>query len=149
MGYDLHITRREHWSDDEQRGVDIALDEWLKYIDNEPDLELSDAYRIKVPGSETESQVAPGYCEWTNHPLGERPWFDYSDGSISTKNPDDDTIKKMLSIAKTFHGKVQGDDGEIYSISPDNKIIYGDISGDENSDINSRHSNKKSWWKFW
>ena len=149
MGYDLHITRREDWSDDEQQALDITLEDWLKYVDNDPELELSDAYRIKVPGSETESQVAPGFCEWANHPTKERPWFDYSNGSISAKNPDDDTIRKMLSISKTFHAKVQGDDGEIYSLSSDNKIINGSISNDENLDNNTARDNKKPWWKFW
>ena len=67
MGYDLHITRKGDWSDDDQER-EIALPEWLAYIGADPDLTLSERYRIKVPGSETESQVAPGFCEWTAHP---------------------------------------------------------------------------------
>ena len=148
MGYDLHITRRDQWSDDEKEGKGISLKEWLDYIDNDPDLEISDGYRIKVPGSETESQVAPGFCEWIAHPSNERPWFDYYRGNISTKNPDEDTIKKMLSISKTLRAKVQGDDGETYELSPDHRISYKHISDDDkNSD--SITGNKKPWWKFW
>jgi len=161
MGYELYITRRELWSNDELQERDISLDEWLKYIDNDPDLELSDAYRIKVPGSENESQVAPGFCEWLAHPKNKRPWFDYSYGSISTKNPDEETIKKMLSISKTLNAKVQGDDGEIYELTPDNKISYRHLFDEDNKifytnpidaddkDINSSTENKKPWWKFW
>src|SRR5690349_10208267 len=121
MGYDLHITRKENWSYEDQNSVNISLEEWLAYIHNpESELELSDSYWVKVPGSETESQVAPGFCEWTAHPQDERPWFAYSEGNISTKNPDEPTIKKMLSIAKEFNAKVQGDDGEVYELSPNN-----------------------------
>jgi hypothetical protein len=41
MGYDLHITRKEFWPEDKPISLDISLDEWLKYIDNDPELELS------------------------------------------------------------------------------------------------------------
>ena len=148
MGYDLHITRRQHWSDDEEPAEDITLKEWLDYIDSDPDIELSDAYRIKVPGSETESQAAPGFCEWINHPSDEKPWFDYWRGNISTKNPDDDVIRKMVAISKMLKAKVQGDDGEIYELSSDDKISYSQVSQDEKK-FDSSGSPKKPWWKLW
>jgi len=47
------------------------------------------------------------------HPSQELPWFDYSYGCITTKNPDEDVIRKMLSIAGALSARVQGDDGEI------------------------------------
>lgn len=124
MGYELHITRRKDWSDDAQEDIDISLEEWLAYVGNDSELELVDWFRIKVLGSKTESQVAPGFCEWILHPLKLRPWFNYSNGDISTKNPNEDTILKMLSISKFFNAKVQGDDGENYKLTSDNKIFY-------------------------
>lgn len=145
MGYDLHITRKEHWSEE---GADISLDEWLSYIKADPELELSDAYSIKVPGSETESQPAPGFCEWTAHPADERPWLDYWEGNISTKNPDDATIRKMLSVAVSLDASVQGDDGERYQVTADNKISYYHKAADgPATDTNT--GRKKPKWKFW
>ena len=148
MGYDLHITRKEYWFEEEQNTNNILLEEWLAYIHNpDSELELSDSYWVKVPGSETESHVAPGFCEWIAHPLDERPWFDYSDGNISTKNPDEPTIKKMISIAKEFNAKVQGDDGELYELSPNNEITSRQIGKRLEDETGSKE--KKPWWKFW
>ena len=143
MGYDLHITRRTEWHDDEQASIDISLEEWLSYIDKDKELELSDNYWTKVPGSDTESQVSPGYCEWTKHPTGDQLGFAYSDGSISTKNPDDDTIKKMLTISKALNAHVQGDDGEIYEQTETGKIATKKPSP------SGIILDKKPWWKFW
>jgi hypothetical protein len=66
MGYDLHITRRTEWHDEEQASIDISLQEWLSYIDKDKELELSHNYWTKVPGSATISQVSPGYCKAPN-----------------------------------------------------------------------------------
>ena len=143
MGYDLHITRRTEWYDDEQASIDISLEEWLSYIDRDKELELSDNYWVKVPGSDTESQVSPGYCEWTKHPTNDQPGLDYSHGSISIKNPDDITIKKMLTISKALNAYVQGDDGEIYELS-ESGIIFT-----KKSDSSETILDKKPWWKFW
>lgn len=116
MGYDLHTTRRSEWSDSEENQNDISLKEWLSYIKTDNELQLSNTYQIKVPGSKTDSMIAPGFCEWINHPSNEKPYFDYHDGNISTKNPDEDTIKKMIAIAKLLNAKVQSDDVETYSL---------------------------------
>jgi hypothetical protein len=148
MGYDLHITRKEYWFDEEQKINNISLEEWLSFIQSSnSELELSDAYWIKVPGDATKSQVAPGFCEWTAHPQDERPWFDYSDGNISTKNPDEPTIKKMILMAKEFNAKVQGDDGEVYELSPSNEITSRHIVSRLEEETGSKV--KKPWWKFW
>ena len=145
MGYDLHITRRKDWSQDEPQNTDIKLEEWISFIEQDPELQLSDAYRIKVPGNENESQVAPGYCEWINHPLDERPSFVYSSGCISTKNPDEDTVRKILLISKVLNAKVQGDDGETYELSSNGEIINNPDPLVDSNEI----AEKKPWWKFW
>jgi hypothetical protein len=147
MGYDFHITRKEDWSDDFSDARDITLEEWLSYIDNDPELELTEGYWIKIPGSETESQPAPGFCEWNAHPLDERPWFDYSNGNISTKNPDDATIRKMLAITEVLNAKLQGDDGEIYVISRTNEVVRGPLRYGDKDDPYAEEN--KPWWKFW
>ena len=145
MGYDLHITRKEHWAEETRPGIDISLKEWLDYIEFDPQLQLSDTYRTKVPGNSTESQVAPGYCEWITHSQNARPWFSYSDGNISTKNPEEDTILKMIEISEKLDAMVQGDNGEIHEISKDGELITRQIDYDNNIGDNG----KKPWWKFW
>ena len=148
MGYDLHITRKEHWADEEQNSGDISLEEWLAYIYNpDSELELSDGYRIKIPGIETNSQVAPGFCEWAAHPLNKRPWFNYSDGNISTKYPDEATVGKMILMAEVLNAKVQGDDGEVYELSNYKQLYYGD--GYSEPLKMTKNKQGKPWWKFW
>lgn len=41
-------------------------------------------------------------------------WFDYYDGNIKVKNPDDEIIKKMYQISVTLNAKVQGEECEVY-----------------------------------
>lgn len=148
MGYDLHITRRKHWSDDAQPENTITFNEWLQYITTDPELELSNAYRVKIPGSDTESHSAPGFCEWNAHSAGHRPWFDYSNGCITTKNPDRETIEKMLLMASALHAQVQGDDGELYFKNADGEILHRHLPGNVAA-IDVIQEPKKPWWKFW
>ena len=143
MGYELHITRRTQWHDDEQASTDISLEEWLSYIDKDKELEMSDNYWTKVPGNDSESQVSPGYCEWTRHPAGDQLGFHYSYGSISAKNPDDATIGKMVAISKILNARVQGDNGEVYGLTEIGKVF---TKSPDSFDITRVY---KPWWKFW
>ena len=38
MGYDVHITRAEHWT--ESDSTPIGLDEWLSYVGSDPEMRL-------------------------------------------------------------------------------------------------------------
>ena len=148
MGYDLHITRRKYWFGKEQHENDISLDEWLTFIhSSSSELELVDAHGVKVAEADARSQVPPGFCEWTAHPQNRRPWFDYYHGEISTKNPDEPTIRKMILIAREINAKVQGNEGELYELTPDNKITSREI-GARLEDKTSGNE-KKPWWRFW
>jgi hypothetical protein len=145
MGYDLHITRRDHWADTEVS--DISLDEWLSYVETDKELELTNGFEIKI-GSVTEYKNAPGFCEWNAHPTAKdhnaRPWFDYWKGSIGTKNPDEPTIRKMIQIATVLNAKVQGDDGEFYD---EEYLIELETSQKQKSSLYQEY--KKPWWRFW
>jgi hypothetical protein len=44
-------------------------------------------------------------------------WFLYRKGYVTVKNPDEEILRKMWSIAQDLSAKVQGDDGEIYDSS--------------------------------
>jgi hypothetical protein len=98
MGYDLHITRRAHWSD---TGNDITADEWLALVETDPELQLN-------------KSNGPYFVVWRRPSSKTRYWLMWADGQIYTKNPDDPLIGKMLMISRKLGAKVQGDDGEIY-----------------------------------
>jgi hypothetical protein len=97
MGYDLHITRRTRWTDD---GNDIAVDEWLTYIQSDVELHR-------------QPENGPCFVAWTTGT--NESWLDWSNGQIYSKSPDRAAIAKMVSIARHLDAHVQGDDGEIYS----------------------------------
>ena len=52
MGYELHIVRRLDWEDDEEYS-NISLEEWLSYVQSDEELELTNGYKINVPGKVT------------------------------------------------------------------------------------------------
>ena len=104
MGYDLHITRREQWSD---LGDDITAREWLDYVATDADLKLS-------------TQDGPYWAVWSGPSELPQPWIDWANGRIYSKNPDEALIRKMCSIARVLNARVQGDDGEFYE---DGKVL--------------------------
>lgn len=122
MGYDLHITRREYWSDE---GNDITAQEWLDYIERDPELSLY-------------SQNGSYFAIWKLEGSQKGYLLDWFQGEIFTKNPDQILIDKMVKIAHNLNAVVQGDDGELY----DENIQIADKS------ISGLTLNKKeSWFK--
>ena len=122
MGYDLHITRAEHWVENDDQWIEV--DEWLDIVERDPELELAD-------------ENGPYFAIWCGPSKYEEPWFDWSDGNITTKNPDSAMIAKMVEMAGKLGANVQGDDGERY---------VGGERGAEDSgyllDVGS-----KPWWR--
>jgi hypothetical protein len=104
MGYDLHVTRAEDWSDNE--GRQITRDEWFALVASDSELTLD-----PVHGDD--------YALWSGSCRYPDPWFNWTQGNISTKNPDKQIIAKMIQIAAKFGARVQGDDGEFYDSPPD------------------------------
>ena len=98
MGYDLHITRRGNWADED--GPEITLDEWNAYVASDDELQ-------------PDAANGPPYFLWTAHP--QEPWtLWWRRGVVQTKNPDDATVRKLVAIAERLGATVQGDDGEVY-----------------------------------
>jgi hypothetical protein len=119
MGYELHIVRQNDYVDGEEES-NISLEEWLNYVATDNELELTNGYGLSIPGTEVPWQERPGFCYWNGHPksdAGTAPWFDYGYGAISTKYPDEPTIKKMINISIALGAKVRGDDFEYYDES--------------------------------
>ena len=99
MGYDLHITRAKHWAENESR--EITRDEWFALVAGDPDLTLD-------PVNGDDFALWSGRCRYPE------PWFNWWRGNISSKNPDQLIIAKMIQIAAKLGARVQGDDGEFY-----------------------------------
>jgi len=102
MGYVLHITRKDDWSDHTGPVIDEA--EWRRIIEEDPELTLDADTRCVMTGGEFI------FAAWKSEP-GALGWYG---GEISTKNPDEALIAKMVQIASKLNARVQGDDGEIY-----------------------------------
>ena len=99
MGYDIHITRAEHWAENE--GHEISAEEWLAYVEEDPELKTDEAN-------------GEHFAVWIGENGEPLAWFEWFAGDVATKNPDEETIEKAIRIAKHFNAKVQGDDGEVY-----------------------------------
>ncbi|RDJ19744.1 hypothetical protein DWF00_27435 [Bosea caraganae] len=143
MGYDIHITRKLHWSDD---GPIITLDEWLAYVARDPEMRLDGFAETIVGGGAVLRIESRGLSVWRayshNGINGDMAWFDWSvSGSIIVKNPDMEILGKMWRIAQALSAKVEGDEGEIYDAS--GAVI------DAPPHFSRNLGRKRPWWKFW
>ncbi len=77
MGYDLHITRKENWS--EEDGEDIPLDEWIEYIDSDSEMRLDGKAAATTDDGELLVIESLGLAVWTayskNDFNGNYAWF--------------------------------------------------------------------------
>jgi hypothetical protein len=100
MGYDIHITRADDWIDNQ--GHKIEASEWHAVIESGPKLRLA-------------GYNGPHFAIWDGHPQDHEAWLDWHEGNITTKNPDNFLLRKMIEIGGRLGAKVQGDDGELYT----------------------------------
>lgn len=98
MGYDLHITRKDDWSDGD--GPVIAETEWRAVIDADSALTLD-------TDTKHDDWV---FAAWRS----QAGVLAYHDGEIVAKDPDEPLIWKMVEIAGRLNARVKGDDGEQY-----------------------------------
>jgi hypothetical protein len=144
MGYELHITKRGNWFDEDE-SKKISIYEWKEYVNIDPELRLDNFTEAKLPNGDVMRYENEGLSVWIEYSGENIVWFDYYKGIISAKSPDEETIKKMLRIAEYFNAKVQGDDGEIYEISPQGNIVNSNMINDKTE----LKKNQKPWWKLW
>ncbi|MDP1797485.1 MAG: hypothetical protein Q8K78_08395 [Planctomycetaceae bacterium] len=107
MGWEVHATRATDWINSSENP--ITTEEWLRVVADDPELKIDD-------------QNSPYFAVWSgpcSYPKGS--WFDWHDGQIHTKNPDQAILGKLLEIAAKLGAVVQGDDGEIYRCADDLK----------------------------
>lgn len=116
MGYDLHITRGDHWLDAEAHP--ITLEEWLAYVEQDPEMRLDGFAEAAVSRGQVLRTESPGLAVWVRWSQrgidGGQAWFDHRKGCVVVKSPDDEIIQKMTSIAGTLQARIIGDDGETY-----------------------------------
>lgn len=115
MGYDVHITRKNDWLDDEPQ---ISADEWAAYVASDPSMRM-DGYAEMSSGGQTLRYENAGLAVWVEYsghePNGNKAWFDLRKGDVIVKNPDAEMLKKMWRVAQALGAKVQGDDRETYA----------------------------------
>ncbi|MQU29190.1 hypothetical protein GHO29_22240 [Pseudomonas helleri] len=102
-GYDIHITRKAFWADED--GPTISISDWEKYIAQDP--------QITPDTKNTKNDFLVSLGTET-FPI----WFNPILGELYTKNPSDDAIKKMIDVASRLGANAQGDDGELYPPAP-------------------------------
>ncbi len=116
MGYDVHITRANHWLDSGKQP--ITLKAWTAFVAQDPEMELAAAAMGTVNGEPVVSYESEGLAVWVafsgHDPKGNQAWFDWHDGRIVVKNPDKEILAKMRQVASHFRARVLGDDGEEY-----------------------------------
>jgi hypothetical protein len=125
MGVELHITRAEHWSENDDQ--QIGVDEWLAYVASDPELRLW-------------PENGPHFVRWLGKSAYEEPWLEWSQGNIDSKWPDSALYCKMLEIARALGAKVQDDDGTCYS-------TVGEWQFDPNAPRVPVPQLSKPWWR--
>lgn len=123
MGYEVHISRKTEWFDDE--GPSISLSEWVAYIATDPDMRLDGYAEAAVGGGGVLRVEDEGLAVWTRYSRhgvnGGMAWFYPGAGGIVVKNPDVEILKKMSEIAQALAARVVGDEGEEYG--PDGAVV--------------------------
>ncbi|MBX2855175.1 MAG: hypothetical protein KTR21_09315 [Rhodobacteraceae bacterium] len=150
MGYELHITRKAHWAD--ENGPEISLDEWLGYVSADPEMRLDGFAEAPLPGGGVLRAEDQSLAVWTAWPgdggrdgggdggMDGLAWMWLSgDGAICAKHPDIDIRRKMWRIAQDFGARLVGDDGEQYGAD-------GEIDTGAMDDARLK---PQPWWKFW
>jgi hypothetical protein len=116
VGYDVHITRATDWWEADE--TSLSLNEWLAYVEQDPEMRREEAATVTLPGGNILSAKRPGLAVWLgysrNRPGTNMAWFDYREGCVVVKNPDAELLTKMKRIAVTLNARVQGDEGELY-----------------------------------
>jgi len=128
MGYELHITRAPEWFQAEQCPID--LDEWLRIVEQDPDLVRQDS-------------GLPGFVVWTAWSQGGvHPPMWHSEGCVVSSATETPVVRKMHEIAQRLGARVVGDDGEEYDATG----RPGDAEAATQRD-QAPQGPRRPWWK--
>ncbi len=109
MGYPVRITRAKFWSMNQDQW--IAPQEWMALV-------AADSTLKHEPRN---GDYAVTYQR--------DYWLDWRDGNIYTENPDEFVLRKMVEIARTLGGTVQGEDGEPYTAENITRVPFMEWMG--------------------
>jgi hypothetical protein len=140
MGYDVHITRKQGWW--QKDGPEILLEEWIAVVTADEDMRLDEYAEAKVDGGVLRT-ASEGLSVWTAYSRhgenGDMAWFSFWEGNVVVKNPDQEILRKMWSLAQVLSARVQGDEGEFY-----------DATGNQNrARLDPTRAGPAAWWRFW
>lgn len=134
MGYDLHITRKDDWSD--EHGKTITFDEWMSYVGSDKSMRFDGTAGAELAEGAVGTRE-DSLATWTESANDSAVmWLDH--GNVTSKNPDAAMRRKMFLIADALGAKLQGDEGETY-----------DSTGEVEGKRPGGGMGKKRWWKFW
>lgn len=141
MSYDLHITRREVWSD--TFGSEITLQDWLDYLSIDQSLQKDVRFESsRDTGTSTESDELTTvlWSEWPSRGDGDEARLSLLNGNICATDADADLRQKMFVMAHVLGAKLQGEKGETYnSIGEPEKLLKRD---------KATKDAKRPWWRF-
>lgn len=148
MGYEVHITRKASWFEDD--GPVISLKEWVEYVSSDTEMRLDGYAEARTPAGAVLRTEDPGIAVWTaysGHEVdGNMAWFCHFGDRVTVKNPDEEILAKMHAIAVSLGAKVQGDEGELYG--PDGAAVEEEAHVELASEADEP-APKKPWWKIW
>jgi hypothetical protein len=118
MDYDVHITRRQEWSDVTEPGIPES--DWQAFVSTDEEMVIAGVTEHTNPKGQLFRITQPLLTEWRGLSSRQTVWFSYFEGNLSVKNPDEEALEKPQSVAMALYAFVQGDDGERYD-SPASK----------------------------
>ncbi len=143
MGYEVYVTRRESWADED--GPYITLSDWLGYLSIDPSLQRDVQFgsgRTKSNGGYEESTHVI-WTEWPGQGDGKEARFYLDDGNVVASDTDVAIRQKLFVMAHVLEAKVQGAKGELY-----NSVGEPEGRGRKRRSKTPPGA-EKSWWRFW
>ena len=147
MGYEIHITRKTEWFDED--GPEISLEEWEAYITSDPEMRLDGYAEAITKNGDVFRIEGDGIAVWTaysGHGVdGNMAWLSPGSGGIVAKNPDREILAKMFEIAQALGARVVGDEGEEYGA--DGELEESAEAVEEDASPSMTRA-KRPWWKI-
>lgn len=76
MGYELHITRKENWFD-EDLSTDISMEEWKAYVESDREMQLDNFAETMSPDGAVIRIKRDGISIWKKHSRFDKVWFSW------------------------------------------------------------------------